>query len=92
MKKRAHAKSAQAGLAATVRERRARYGDPRDEFARVATIWSAVLGQAVTPGQVGLCLIGLKLAREAHEHNRDNLVDACGYAQCTAELFGEALL
>lgn len=59
--------------------RAAAYGHPRDNFARTAQIWSVVLGIDVTPEQVGLCMIGLKLAREVHHPTRDNLVDLCGY-------------
>lgn len=60
--------------------RRSTYGHPLDNFGRTAKIWSAVLDKEVTPEQVGLCMIGVKLAREVHSHTRDNLVDLAGYA------------
>jgi hypothetical protein len=50
-----------------------------DNFERIAAIWSVVLGIKVTPEQVGLCMVGVKLAREAHMPKRDNLVDGAGY-------------
>ena len=58
------------------------YGHPLQDFQRVAVIWSGVLNMLVTPEQVGLCLAGLKLAREAYQHQRDSLVDLAGYAEC----------
>ena len=39
----------------------------------------AILGIEVTPKQVGLCMVGVKISREVHEHKRDNLVDGAGY-------------
>jgi hypothetical protein len=56
------------------------YGHPRANFERTAKIWSAVLGIDVTAAQVGLCMIGVKLARECHSPKRDNRVDIAGYA------------
>lgn len=57
------------------------YGDPREDFARTAMIWSAILGITVKPEQVGLCMIGVKLSRHVHQPKRDNMVDVAGYAQ-----------
>jgi hypothetical protein len=72
--------------AATVRERRNLYGEPAALFERVAVRWSQVLRVEVTPAQVGLCLIDLKLARLAHDpRHLDSLVDVAGYAACMAE-------
>lgn len=60
-------------------DRSSAYGHPLDDFTKTAAIWSALLGTPVTPEQVGLCMVGVKLSREAHAHKRDNLVDALGY-------------
>lgn len=62
-------------------ERGAAYGHPLDDFSKIAQIWSALLGCTVTPEQVGLCMIGVKLSREVNAHKRDTLVDIAGYAQ-----------
>ena len=44
-------------------------------------------GHAVTPAQVVLCLIDLKLARLAHDpSHEDSAVDVCGYAALLREL------
>jgi hypothetical protein len=60
-------------------ERNQTYDHPLDNFERIAAIWSVVLGIKVTPEQVGLCMVGVKLAREAYLPKRDNLVDGAGY-------------
>ena len=73
--------------ATVVRDRRQSYGDPRDLFETVANRWSQVLGAKVTPVQVGLCLLDLKLARLAHDPaHLDSLVDIAGYAACIREI------
>lgn len=54
----------------------------REDFQRVGKMWAAILGlDEVTPHQVGLCMIALKVARHVHRPKRDNLVDICGYAE-----------
>lgn len=47
------------------RTRAEAYGDAHIMHARIAAIWSAILGHAVSPHQVALCMAGLKLARLA---------------------------
>lgn len=56
------------------------YAHPAVNFGRIAALWSPVLGIDVTPEQVALCMIQVKIAREVHAHTRDNLVDLVGYA------------
>ena len=59
------------------------YGDPADDFARAAAIWSAILGVQVQPYQIGLCMIGVKLSRAVESPaKRDHWVDIAGYAKC----------
>ena len=65
------------------------YGHPLQDFQRVAVIWSGILNTLITPEQVGLCLIGLKLARECYQHKRDTLVDVAGYAE-TLQMIADA--
>ena len=59
--------------------RRESYGPVQRSFQETADIWSVVLKQKVTPQQVVLCMIGLKLQREANKPHRDNRVDIAGY-------------
>jgi hypothetical protein len=70
-------------------DRNADYGHPREDFTRTAKMWSALLGTEVTPEQVGLCMIAVKLSRETHRHKPDNLTDIAGYAR-TLEMIYDA--
>jgi hypothetical protein len=73
--------------AAVVRSRRCSYGNPSDLFQRVATGWSQILGVKVSPVQVGLCLIDLKLARLVNDvAHGDSMIDIAGYAACVGEI------
>lgn len=60
-------------------DRQKAYGHPSKNFEDIARLWSVILGVEVTPAQVGMCMIQVKLAREIFVPKRDNLVDAVGY-------------
>lgn len=66
--------------------RRGEYGAAMESFRRIALTWSAVLGVEVTGQQVALCMVGLKVCREANGHKHDSLVDICGYTGLLAEI------
>ena len=66
-------------LTAVTGPRQRDYAHPRVNFQRIADLWSPVLGVEVTPEQVALCMIQVKVAREINRHTRDNLVDLIGY-------------
>ncbi len=73
--------------AAVVRDRRRIYGEPMDLFEHVATRWSLTLGAKVSPAQVVICLIDLKLARLARDPKHlDSQIDVAGYAACLREV------
>lgn len=69
-------------------DRRKEYGSVKQSFGTIARLWSTVLGFQVTPMQVALCMIQLKVARQMNGHKRDSLVDIAGYAR-TAEMLEE---
>lgn len=68
-------------------ERSKTYADPRQSMSAIAARWSITLGHAVTPVEVVLCLMDLKLARLQHDPaHRDSMVDLIGYATILHEV------
>lgn len=60
-------------------DRQEAYGSVADNFGRIAAGWSQIFGCEVSPQQVGLAMAWLKIARQVHKPQRDNLVDGAGY-------------
>ena len=74
-------------VANVIAERSTQYGDASRNMAAIAARWSATLGHEISPAQVVLCLLDLKLARLAHDPtHEDSAVDVCGYAALLHEL------
>jgi|2_EtaG_2_1085320.scaffolds.fasta_scaffold01027_2 hypothetical protein len=57
------------------------YGHPRDNYRRTAQLWSAILDTEISPEDVVLCMMGVKLARMGNAVKRDSIVDVAGYAR-----------
>ena len=74
--------------AGLVDERRAAYGPPDAIMAAIAARWSLTLGRPVTPAQVTLCMIDLKLARLVPRPGatEDGVIDVIGYAALLPEV------
>lgn len=72
--------------AAVYGDRNDDYGTVTDNFNTIAQLWSAVLKVDVTPEQVGLCMVQVKVARQMYKAKRDNLVDLAGYAATLEKL------
>ena len=64
------------------------YGPPAKNFATIAGMWSQILGIEVTPSQVALCMMQLKVARliNGGGAKRDSYVDAAAYSALAYEL------
>jgi len=63
------------------------YGEPRQSMAAIAARWSVTLGHPVTPAQVVLCMLDLKLARlQRDPGHQDSMVDVIGYAALLNEV------
>ena len=68
-------------------DRNQTYGDPRQSMAAIAARWSVTLGHPVTPAQVVLCMLDLKLARlQRDPRHQDSMVDVIGYAALLNEV------
>ena len=86
-------------------ERQDVYGSPEDSFALIARYWQTYLesrpGLSTFMGakpdhadplraeDVAMMMTLFKIAREANQHKRDNLVDAAGYLGIYADMQGE---
>lgn len=66
----------------TDQDRQQTYGNPKELYARLATIWSGILGYPITPGEVVLCMAAVKLGRlSINPDHRDSVIDLAGYAR-----------
>jgi hypothetical protein len=76
-----------AHAAGVIAERDAAYGDPAVSMAAIAARWSITLGRPVTPAEVVLCMLDLKLARlGSNPKHRDSIADVIGYAALLPEV------
>lgn len=74
-------------LELTSGDRAKQHGDKYDNHANVAALWSAFLDVPVTPAQVALMMVLVKVARtKSGAHNTDDYVDAAGYAAIACEI------
>lgn len=77
-------------LSITQTDRNKKCGDPEDNFAYIALMWTALLRarglltaeQSVTEADVARMMAAMKLARDANAPHRDNRVDLFGYGLC----------
>lgn len=73
--------------AGLVNRRRLDYGEPVDLFEHIAKRWSLTLGIKVSPAEVVLCLVDVKMARLARDPKHlDSQVDVAGYAAVLREV------
>jgi len=76
-------------LKLTTGTREQTHGRPEDSFATIAALWSAYMGQPVTPEDVCHLMTLLKIGRMQHgQQNADDYIDAIGYQALAAELAG----
>jgi len=68
-------------------ERTQTYGAPDKAMAAIAVRWSITLGHPVTPAEVVLCMIDLKLTRLVRDpRHQDSILDIAGYAAVLSEV------
>ena len=62
------------------------YGNAYDNHARIAKLWSAIIGVQISDRIVYLCMIALKIARLVqNEKHIDSWIDICGYGSLGSE-------
>ena len=63
------------------------YGDPEDNFEKIANLWTDYLGYPIKSPEVPARMILLKIARiSSGQAKDDNWVDIAGYAACGGEV------
>ena len=68
-------------------ERQDSYGSPKDNFQRIAKLWSIYIGKELTDIDVANMMILMKVARhKSGKFKLDNFIDICGYAALAAEI------
>ena len=74
-----------------VKERGSTYGHPLEDFTRSTTMLSALgyrfidangITRDLNALDIPIIMCCIKLAREVHMHNQDNLDDISGYVKC----------
>lgn len=71
--------------------RKSDYGHPSVSFSEIASIWSVILGKTITPEQVAMCQVAVKMIRLKHTPgHRDSLVDIAGYCNCAGMILDHA--
>jgi hypothetical protein len=73
-------------------DRRTDYGTATASFERIASMWSGYLGIDLSPHDVAMLMVLLKVARSKQgidttgAPQRDSLVDIAGYAGCSEKV------
>lgn len=70
--------------------RQADYGHPLDNYTHLANVLNATWKTTLTPEQVALGMIQVKIVRELNKPKRDNRVDISGYAKVCDMIVEEA--
>ncbi len=65
-------------------DRQAAYGSATEDYTRTAALFSALIAHKltspITPTEMAMGMILVKLSRAVHKEKRDNWVDTAGYA------------
>ena len=72
-------------------DRAREYGDAKESFADIATMWSIVLNHKVQSRDVAMCMAALKICRfvNSKDGHADSLVDLVGYAALAGEMIND---
>jgi len=68
-------------------DRQSQHGDKLENHQNIAALWSAYLGVDISPAQVAMLMVLLKVARtKTGAYNADDFVDGAGYLGIAGEL------
>jgi len=67
-------------------KRHADYGDKLTNHRNIATLWSIFLRTNISPHDVAMCMVLVKVARLMHAHKKDSYVDLAAYASIAGEI------
>lgn len=68
-------------------DRDKQYGNPEDNFAKIAQYWSVYLGEEIYADDVAMMMSLFKIARiQTGTGTFDSFVDLAGYAACGGEI------
>lgn len=82
------------GVVGEVIDRRVQvYGNPVETFARIAQVWSGIIGHTVNAVEVPLMMAGMKMVRaQVMPDYSDNSDDIAGYLDIFRQLVGEDMI
>ena len=76
--------------ASILNDRGSIYGSSRTNHERIAELWTAYLGDYISPMQVAMCQLLVKVSRLSETANhKDSVKDIIGYAAIYSELFDQ---
>lgn len=68
------------------RDRNLEYDVPENNFGKISGLWTSYLGVPISPKDVALIMVLLKVARAHSSDKADNYIDIAGYAACAGEV------
>jgi len=60
-------------------EKERQYGPFQDSMEKAAKIATELCNKQITSSDIYLCMVAIKLSREAYNHKEDNILDAIAY-------------
>ena len=67
-------------------QRQQDYGDKVVNHRNIADLWSSYLNKKISPHDVAICMLLVKVARHKNSKTKDCYVDMAGYAAIAGEI------
>lgn len=69
------------------KDRQKTHGQAEDNFSNISRLWSAYLNHPITPQDVAILMVLLKVVRfKGNPSYVDNAIDMCGYSALAGEI------